>query len=253
MTPKARLISIGEPGHTDALEFEDGKLMLCKFETLGDVSWDRIVERVGQVELEMHFTGSSLVAMNNWTMIPQMNDIWENVLALLDGKHVNARFFFDLVDPEIHNDETLLNGCRLLSRFQQFGEAILGVNEKEAFRVAGVLGYQASGSGREDVRGAAACISGELSMTVAVHPRAYAVTASHGKVTADVDGPFCDNPKISTGAGDHFNAGFCLGKMLGLPDDQAVTAGVGTSGYYVRNAASPSLEQLAQFLTTQAC
>jgi hypothetical protein len=24
-----------------------------------------------------------------------------------------------------------------------------------------------------------------------------------------------DNPKISTGAGDHFNAGFCLGSLPG--------------------------------------
>ena len=67
-------------------------------------------------------------------------------------------------------------------------------------------------------------------------------------MTADVDGPFTDNPLISTGAGDHFNAGFCLGKLLGLPDDQAATAAVGTSGYYVRHAASPSLAQLAEFL-----
>ena len=63
-----------------------------------------------------------------------------------------------------------------------------------------------------------------------------------------MDGPFVENPAISTGAGDHFNAGFCLGKLLGLDDDEAATAAVGTSGYYVRHAASPSLAQLAEFL-----
>ena len=31
---RARLVSLGEPGHTDALEFEDGKLMLGKLEPL---------------------------------------------------------------------------------------------------------------------------------------------------------------------------------------------------------------------------
>ena len=85
-----------------------------------------------------------------------------------------------------------------------------------------------------------------------VHPRAYAVAAAQGAVTADVDGPFTDNPLISTGAGDHFNAGFCLGQLLGLPDDEAATAAVGTSGYYVRHAASPTLAQLADFLAAQA-
>ena len=96
-------------------------------------------------------------------------------------------------------------------------------------------------------------ISSELPIdTVLVHPRAYAVVASKGNVTADVDGPFTENPLISTGAGDHFNAGFCLGKLIGLPDDQAATAAVGTSGYYVRNAASPTFAQLTEFLAQQA-
>ena len=130
--------------------------------------------------------------------------------------------------------------CRLLARFQQFGPTTLGLNEKEAFRVAGALGYQGGGYGRDNVRAVAKFISDALPLeTVVVHPRAYAVAAARGEVTADVDGPFTDNPLISTGAGDHFNAGFCLGQLLGLPDDEAATVAVGTSGYYVRHAASP--------------
>ncbi len=143
--------------------------------------------------------------------------------------------------------------CKLLSRFQEFGPTILGLNEKEAFRVGGSLGYKGGQAGRDDVRAVTAYISQTLPVeTVVVHPRAYAVVAAHGKVTADVDGPFTENPLISTGAGDHFNAGFCLGKLIGLPDDQAATVAVGTSGYYVRNAASPTFGQLTEFLTQQA-
>ena len=37
---RAKVISIAEPGHTDALEFADGKLMLGKLQTLGDVNWE---------------------------------------------------------------------------------------------------------------------------------------------------------------------------------------------------------------------
>ena len=37
---RARVISIAEPGHTDALEFDDGKLMLGKHESLCDVNWE---------------------------------------------------------------------------------------------------------------------------------------------------------------------------------------------------------------------
>ncbi|MBV9851218.1 MAG: hypothetical protein JO250_16230 [Armatimonadetes bacterium] len=253
MAARARLVSLGEPGHTDALEFEDGKLMLGKHQSLRDVTWERLVERLGAEELERQLSQCDLVALINWTMLPAMNAIWEKALETLARTGASGLFFFDLADPEKHDDETLAAACRLLARFQRFGPTILGLNEKEALRVADVLGYKGSGHDRANVRAVAAYISRELPVeTVVIHPRAYAVAASGGEVTADVDGPFTDDPLISTGAGDHFNAGFCLGKLLGLPDDEAATAAVGTSGYYVRHAASPTLPQLADFLSTQA-
>lgn len=249
---RARLVSLGEPGHTDALEFEDGKLMLGKIESLKSVTWDSLNERLGTDGVEEAFCRSHLVALVNWTMIPAMSAIWKRALALLAEKGATGRFFFDLADPEKHDDGAVADACRLLAQFQEHGPTTLGVNEKEALRVAQALGYRGQGHGRDDVRAVAAYISGELPVeTVVVHPRAYAVAASGGRITADVDGPFTDSPRISTGAGDHFNAGFCLGKLLGLADDEAVTAAVGTSGYYVRHAASPTLPQLAEFLAAQ--
>ena len=61
-------------------------------------------------------------------------------------------------------------------------------------------------------------------------------------------GPFVQQPKISTGAGDHFNAGFCLGRVLGLNLDESLCVGTATSGYYVRTGVSPSAAQLAEFI-----
>src|SRR3954471_10339818 len=78
---KARIISIAEPGHTDALEFEDGKLMLGKHEPLGDVNWDNLVARVGRDEIQRLMDGATLIGMVNWTMLPQMNGIWEQLIA----------------------------------------------------------------------------------------------------------------------------------------------------------------------------
>jgi sugar/nucleoside kinase (ribokinase family) len=65
-----------------------------------------------------------------------------------------------------------------------------------------------------------------------------------------VVGPFTAKPKITTGAGDHFNAGFCVGRMLGLDLAASLQIGVATSGFYVRQAKSPRLEDLKKFLQT---
>ena len=45
-----------------------------------------------------------------------------------------------------------------------------------------------------------------------------------------------------------FNAGFCVGRVLGLGLEESLCAGVASSGYYVRTAQSPSAEQLAEFV-----
>ena len=257
MSRTATLISLGAPGHTDALEFEDGKVMLGKLETLDLVTWQRLRERVGDDGLVTLLAEADLVALVNWTMLPAMSAIWEEILALLAGSPVSQntsrRFFFDLADPEKHDDAKVVSACRLLARFQAFGPTVLGLNEKEAFRVGRALGYVGGHHSRADVLGVTAFVSARLPVeAVVVHPRAYAAVGVDGQITADVNGPFVENPVISTGAGDHFNAGFCLAKQLGLADDEAATAAVGTSGYYVRHAVSPSLTQLADFLDSQA-
>src|SRR5213076_435269 len=44
----AEVYSIAEPGYTDALEFEDGKIMLGKHQSLKDVNWTNIQGRFGR-------------------------------------------------------------------------------------------------------------------------------------------------------------------------------------------------------------
>src|SRR5204862_7567054 len=83
--------------------------------------------------------------------------------------------------------------------------------------------------------------------TLVIHPVTYALAVT-GHDCAVVDGPYIAQPLITTGAGDHFNAGFCLGKVLGFDDEMSVLAGVATSGYYVRNAQSPRMTDLVPML-----
>jgi hypothetical protein len=77
---RAEVYSIAEPGHTDALEFEDGKLMLGKHQSLGDINWDNLVGRVGKERMVELVSGAKLIGMVNWTMLPFMSDIWSRIL-----------------------------------------------------------------------------------------------------------------------------------------------------------------------------
>src|SRR5207302_2756779 len=59
---RAEVYSIAEPGHTDALEFDDGKIMLGKHSSLKEVNWTNILARFGRDKFATQFEGSDLIA-----------------------------------------------------------------------------------------------------------------------------------------------------------------------------------------------
>jgi sugar/nucleoside kinase (ribokinase family) len=246
---RADVRSIAEPGHTDALEFDDGKLLLGKLEPLCDVNWENLVTRVGRDELQQLISGAALIGMVNWTMLPGMSGIWERLIAeVLPGGSRTRTLFVDLADPEKRTLEDIKTALELVTRFQEHVEVILGLNLKEAVQVARVLDLPATAEPEAAIEPAAAAIRGALGVgCVVIHPRraAAAATASESRRFA---GPFVQYPLISTGGGDHFNAGFCLGRILGLGLEESLCAGVACSGYYVRTAQSPTADELAEFI-----
>jgi sugar/nucleoside kinase (ribokinase family) len=250
LAEKAEVLSIGDPAHTDALEFDDGKLMLGKLEPLNDANWDNLLHRVGREKLKELVGRSKLVGMVNWTMLPHMTGVWAGLLdeVVPNVERHERKLFIDLADPEKRTHDDIVEALKLLSRFQDQVDVILGLNLKESLEIADVLGLP----GKTDVEGQiienAQAIRAKLRLScVVIHPRRGAAAATEAE-TAWFAGPFVQQPKISTGAGDHFNAGFCLGRVLGFSLAESLCTGVATSGYYVRTAQSPTATQLAEFI-----
>jgi sugar/nucleoside kinase (ribokinase family) len=252
---RATVISIAEPGHTDALEFDDGKLMLGKLMPLNDVNWPNIVDRVGRDKIQGLVEGSRLIGMVNWTMLPHMSRIWASLQDEVMSKLPTAssggkdrKLFVDLADPEKRTHQDIAEAMHILGRFQKSADVILGLNLKESIEIASVLGLSAEADPEPAIARTAAAIRQALQINcVVIHPRRGAAAALEGQ-TAQFAGPFVQEPKISTGAGDHFNAGFCLAQVLGMSLEESLCVGVSTSGYYVRTAESPSAVELSEFI-----
>ncbi len=250
MARRAEIISIAEPGVTDALEFLDGKLMLGKNQSLADVTWGNILSRVGNDRLMSKLSDADLIGMVNWTMLPLMTDIWQHmlkdVMPALPKK--NRRIFIDLADPEKRTKADLQTALKILGQFEEHCRVTLGLNLREAVQVSDALGLSAPHNPEAAIEAMAVSIRKTLNInTVVIHPRGGAAAATAEK-SASFAGPFVTQPKISTGAGDHFNAGFVGGQMIGLDLIEALCMGTATSGYYVRNAISPSAAHLADFV-----
>lgn len=255
MEDKVKLYSFAENGHTDALEFDDGKLMLGKMQSLKDVNYDNLLQAVGKNNLVDLLSKLDLFANVNWSMLPNNTQLWESlvkeILPLLPKREERPYFFIDLADPEKRENKEIIEALRLLKEFKPYFKVVLGLNKKEAYDIANVFELFAERD-LEDMR----IPLEELNMTlyeeldldcIVIHPVDKSCCVMNGTYFME-HGPYIRKPKLSTGAGDNFNSGFMLGLLLGLSPDQALLTGMTTSGFYVRQARSPQYNELSEFL-----
>lgn len=247
---RADVVSLCDPASTTAVEFTDGKLMLGQMRSLDEVTFERIVEKMGEPAFVQALAAADLVSLVNWTMIPNLTaillELKKSVLPRLPARE--RHFFFDLCDPEKRSTSDLVVALETMASFSSSGSVTLGLNLKEAQQVAAALGLHAFADNEEGLKAGALDIRQRLNIAaVVLHPKESAACATEDG-SWWIPGPYTEKPFITTGAGDHFNAGFMAGRLLGLSPVACLGVGVSTSGHYVRTAQSPSIDQLETFL-----
>jgi len=256
-----KVISLGAPAVTDALEFGDGKVMLGKLFPLEAVTYERLLAAVGGVAgLKDLLRTPRGIATVNWTMTLELTTIWEHLASeILPGLRTDRPLWFiDLADPAKRTRGDITAAMTALGKLQQFADVVFGLNEAECRQICEVLGLTWPTAASEWQAAEQACVQIrerlKLSYVMCHLVRSSAVAwntgASHGSASAD--GFWVAKPMITTGAGDHFNAGFLTGLMHGIAPAQCLQIGGATSGHYVRTAESPTRAQAANFLRDAA-
>lgn len=249
---RCRLITVGEPGHTDALEFKDGKLMLGKHIPLHALTWGTIQKWIPQEQLISLLEEASLFVQVNWVMIPHMDTIWDHLLTNIfpsleqNMNKLPRQMFIDLCDPTKRKKGELQTALHQIAQFQNYFAVTLGLNENEAIQVARALELPESRLKNEDEL--AAMLRQELGIqAVTIHRTTNATacenTRGHENVTT-IEGFFTPTPHILTGAGDHYNAGYCFGILQRWSLTTRLLLGVATSGAFVRTGISPTIPTL---------
>ena len=252
-TQRINIHSVTQPAVTHALEFSNGKVMLSSISSYEEINASSLRSILGEETMTGLIRNSQLCCLLNWTCLPGLNSIlnWHlDTLLPAAGANRERVFFFDLADPSMRSNEDLLEVLGLISRFEGYGRVILGMNLNEAQQVSRTLGVAELKSEHESLCQALASIRENLGIhTAMAHPTDFAACATADGSWA-VDGPHTATPVITTGAGDHLNAGFCLAQLLNFSPEDSLKLGVLFSGYYVRKAKPPTLEDIAEFITT---
>ncbi len=234
-------------GLTLALEFNDGKYMLAAMGDLYRFTPAVVQEQLSAGNFKKDCMAADVIVMNNWTLYPHMTACWKLLNQQVYSELTQTPYMFiDLVNPSSRSKEDCLAALDCLTVFQKTSKCVLGLNLNEADIVSALIGGPLKAAGKaEAVLEQTQFIRDYLGIhEVVTHGVQVNCVAGDGYSASGVIGPYCENPKKSTGAGDRFNAGYCLGLML----EQCLQLGVATSGHFIRNAKSASSQDIIQFL-----
>lgn len=234
-----KLYSFAPAGDATALEFTDGKVFLSSEMPSPADPWAEVCARVPQAEAL--FRDAELIALVNWSELDAAQALWEAAF-----EHAVASFpadfdrfaFFDLCDCTRHTADELDRVLTLLGRFAEHRTAVLSLNENEALDCGRKLL-----SGLADLPALTAALSARYGIQeVLVHTVRETVLHTPRGLTREAT-RFVERPRISTGAGDHFNGASCFALLAGLDDAGRVHFANTFASTYVAKGHTPTLDE----------
>jgi sugar/nucleoside kinase (ribokinase family) len=240
-----------EPGRTLAFEFNDGKLMFSAVSQLADFTPEYVTKMLADGTYANACASARLIALTDWTLYPHMTAVWRLLQAKVYSKLTHRpAFFIDLVDPSSRSPDDIRTMLDTLSAFGATGPLTLGLNGNEANIIARLFGLPTAGDLPESALEQAQSLRARLGIAeVVIHHIKFAAVANATEAVT-ICGPYCAKPKKSTGAGDRFNAGYALGLLLQFDAHSRLVCATAASGFFVREARSATLPELADFVQT---
>lgn len=242
------LVSVNDPSKSDAFEFKDGKLIFSECTPFDEFDWELIKTRLGLSSLKESISNSRLLAIVDWVNLPKASDIWKGLLEdiIKGNKGFCDKFFFDLCDPSRKSREEILEVLEIISLYKPYGEVVLGLNQNEANKIYQALTDE-DPSGLSLIKIGKSIFDQKYVHRLLIHPTDYSISFADEGISI-MPGRVVERPKVLTGAGDNFNAGFALGWMLGFEISNCLLLAMATSGAYIQTGNSPDIPQLIDYI-----
>ena len=240
---KVRLVSVADCASSYALEFNNGKIMLGDADSFQNIGWKELQEKLGPSLPEM-FRAAQLICFANWSGLPRSTELMEGIISdigpLLDSRR--RRIFFDLADPSAKSETQFAELFSALDRMRPFFYRVVGLNPKECLLIFNLF-YGA----REtifDPDMLSALLRDFPADEIVIHDAGCAYVGKTGQLPQKVKGRFLARPRISVGAGDNFNSGYCLGILCDLPPVACAMLGNVSAVCFMEQGKPANLEQL---------
>ncbi len=240
--------SVAAPGECIAIEFSDSKLFLADHGSVEKMTWDDICQKTGKEKLIEMLTDATVIAMVNWGELENMHAIWADLYEMVKKlpKNENRLFFFDLADSSGRSDTALLSVISLMKKYGEIGKTVLSVNNNELVSLSDVVQKEKMVHDGHTESTLSETKRGELLVSsdgvdILVHHGKHYARVFTKENTEEAIGQVIQQPRILTGGGDHFNAGFILGMLLECSLMACAEIGNIVSSIYVERGESPNL------------
>ncbi len=255
MNPNCELMSVLDPGLSDALEFSDGKMIFSELSVFENYNWKYLKEAMGHEQLVKIVKRCDLLAFVDWANLPWAYDIWCGMLqdVIKPSGKKDFDFVFDLCDPSKRSAEDVDEVVDLISSFSPYGRVTLCLNENEALSIWALLNgkdyLKAKSSGAlPDLTTAAKFIFKTMNIErLLIHPIDKILFISR-KGIIEIGGMMVKEPRVLTGGGDNLNAGYCLGVLAGFEVVECLVVAMAAAGSYIRNGNSPFIKDVIDYL-----
>jgi pfkB family carbohydrate kinase len=251
MPSNCHFYSFTNPGISTAYEFNNGKMMLAQNGLLNTLDWHDIKQIIGLDVLQKLYDQTDLMCLLNWSEIDTSTSIWQGILTdilpFLTKKSNLKTVFFDLSDCSNRSNTLIKQALERMLSFEKYANVVLSLNKNEARHLFQVL-YETP-----PVNTDFAFLGKEIYKklpieTLLLHSAKESMAFTKKNIFKFENPFFNENPTLSTGAGDNFNAGYCAALLFGLEIEPALFFANAVSALYVQNGKSPALEEVIQFL-----
>lgn len=246
--PGAELVSIEEPGRTDAVEFDDGKLLLADTGGIPQLDWDTILDRVPVDRWVEHLDGADVLGMGYWSILPALPTILKGLLETVWPRCSSppSTVLMDPADVRQVPGDRIQEGIHALREFSDRARVIVSANRTETRRLAALDDRD---DGRKDTpMNAARKARRALGVSVFVCHGMDGAVWVDPRQTAQIQTPTTREPELTTGAGDVFAAGLIAGQTQGLSPGASLILGSAMAGEFVREGRPPDPDRLRRHL-----
>jgi ketohexokinase len=260
-----KLVTIGEPGTTNAFEFDDGKVMMTNFTPIHKISTQAISKVRSNKDFIQLLNHSKLFGFGYWSTAPEMSNIYDyfhkNIISKLSNK---IEMFFDLADIRKRTNDDIQRASQLICQFSENASVTLSLNDKEAKYLALVLNKSVELETPEENETLQESIQYFLKIInilnnalsikrIVIHTPKFAMMNLKNENDAInqiiiVPNAYTSHPKFTVAAGDTFNGGLILGIISRCTPFELLMLGNVLTSFFIRTGKRGNSDQIAEFI-----